>query len=202
MTPNMKLPGVTAVVLAILFPIYWIQAFGFGLESFDEQLVAEISTLSFSDIVFALIGLMEIYLYLSLREVFKARIQGSVAATILLVMAIIVGLFHSLVLVDILFATGAIAGPVAEEMLVSFVLISASVLLFVYAVFALVLAIVILLIKESMSRFLSLFAVLLLVCALVQLSIFLSFLNVLTFPVALVALALYFFRGDHEVEVV
>ena len=74
--------------------------------------------------------------------------------------------------------------------------------LFVYSVLGLVLSTVLLLRRAELPGLLKLFAGLLMVACLMQLTVVLGLFNVVLFPVILLVLAVYFIRGGYEVEVV
>lgn len=100
------LPGYAAIALALLFPAYWVPALAIGDLSFAEAHRADAMRLGAMDLLFVLIGAMEIYIYLSLRRIFLDLMHGSLAATLLLLMAIVVGVFHATVLFDVVLAVG------------------------------------------------------------------------------------------------
>ena len=72
----------------------------------------------------------------------------------------------------------------------------------VYAVLGLVSSIVLLSRRSALPRLLKVFAVLLAVACVLQLTVVGGLLNVVLFPLILSVLAVLFIRGDHEVEVV
>lgn len=196
------LPGYIAITLAVLFPAYWIPTLSFDAATFTEAYRADVMRLSAMDLLFVLIGAMEIYVYLSLRRIFLEQIHGSLPALLLLLMAIVVSIFHATVLFDVVLASGPALAESTQEGLVwaSAVVMIAG--LFVYSVIGLVLSTVLLLRRAELPGLLKLFAVLLIVACLMQLTVVLGLFNVVLFPVILLILAVYFIRGGHEVEVV
>lgn len=74
--------------------------------------------------------------------------------------------------------------------------------LFVYCVLGLVLSTALLVRGSELPGLLKVFAVLLLMACLLQLTVVFGLLNVVLFPVILLVLAVYFIRGGHQVEVV
>ena len=202
MTRNTALPGYIAIILAVLFPIYWVSALGFGDQSFFAAFQADVTTLSARDALFVVIGVMEIYIYLSLRRIMLEQLHGSVPATLLLLMTIVVGIFHATVLFDIILAfSPGLAEPTVEYLVTASAVVGISGLL-LYAVLALVLSLTLLVGKIELPALLKVFAALLMICCVLQLSIVLGLVNLLLFPVVLLVLAVFFLRGGHEVEVV
>jgi hypothetical protein len=196
------LPAYAAIALALLFPAYWVPTLAIGELSFAEAYRADVMRLSAMDLLFVLIGAMEIYVYLSLRRIFLQQIHGSLPATLLLLMAIVVGVFHATVLFDVVLNVGpTLAQPLQERL----VWASAAVTiggLFVYSVLGVVLSIALLVKAAELPALLKVFAGLLVLACLLQLTVVLGLFNVVLFPVILLVLAVFFMRGGHEVEVV
>jgi hypothetical protein len=202
MNRDHALPGYAAIALALLFPVYWVSALGVGEQSFVEAFRADVLSFSALDVLFVLIGAIEIYIYLGLRKVLLEQLHGNTPAALLLLMAIIVGIFHATVLFDVVLAFGPTLAESTQEQLVAASAIVAIAGLFTYTVLALVLSIALLVSKAEIPGLLKVFAVLLMVCCVLQLTIVLGVVNVLLFPVVLLVLAVFFLRGGHEVEVV
>lgn len=202
MNRDHTLPGYTAIALALLFPVYWVAALGFSEQSFVEAFRADVMSVGARDVLFVLIGAMEIYIYLSLRKVLLDRLQGNTPAVLLLLMAIIVGIFHATVLFDVVLALAPNLAESSREQLIAASAIVAIAGLFAYAVVAFILSVALLVSKAESTGLLKVFAVLLMVCCVLQLTIVLGIVNVVLFPVVLLVLAVYFLRGGHEVEVV
>jgi hypothetical protein len=202
MTRHPALPGYIAIALALLFPAYWIPMLSSGLESFADAYRTDVMQLSAMDLLFVAIGVMEIYIYLSLRRLFQERIDGTLPATLLLLMAITVGVFHATVLFDVVLSVGPTLDEPMRERLVAASAVVMVAALFVYAVLGLVLSIVLLSRRAALPRLLKVFAVLLAVACVLQLTVVGGLLNVVLFPLILSVLAVLFIRGDHEVEVV
>ena len=202
MNRDHALPGYTAIALALLFPVYWVSALGLSEQSFVEAFRADVMSFSALDILFVLIGAMEIYVYLSLRKILLEQLHGNTPAALLLLMAIIVGIFHATVLFDVILAFGPTLAESTREHLVAASAIVAIAGLFIYAVLGIILSIALLVSKAEIPGLLKVFAVLLMVCCVLQLTIVLGVVNVMLFPVALLVLAVFFLRGGHEVEVV
>lgn len=196
------LPGYAAIALALLFPAYWVPALAIGDLSFAEAHRADAMRLGAMDLLFVLIGAMEIYIYLSLRRIFLDLMHGSLAATLLLLMAIVVGVFHATVLFDVVLAVGPMLSEPLREGLVTASAVVTIAGLFVYCVLGLVLSTALLVRGSELPGLLKVFAVLLLMACLLQLTVVFGLLNVVLFPVILLVLAVYFIRGGHQVEVV
>jgi len=202
MNRNSALPGYTAIALALLFPLYWVSALGLAEQSFLEAFRADVTRISARDLLFVLIGAMEIYVYLALRKSLLEHLHGSVPAILLLLMAVVVGLFHATVVFDVILAfTPSLAEATREYLIVASAVVAISGL-FVYAVLAVVLSITLLAGRTELPALLKVFAVLLLACCLLQFTVVLGVFNIILFPIALLVLAAFFLRGGHQVEIV
>lgn len=203
MNRDYAIPGYVAIALAVLFPIYWLSGLFAGPErSLIEVFRADVMRLSAIDALFVLIGAMEIYLFLSLRRMLSEQLNGGLAASLALCMAVAVGLVTATVLFDVFLAMS----PGMSPELVDRVVIMAGVTLLVFSILVgligLILAITLLVRSVESGALLKLFAVVLLVCSLLALTIILAPVVYVLYPVALLLLAAWFLRGGGEVEVV
>ncbi|MAD77474.1 MAG: hypothetical protein CML20_22350 [Rheinheimera sp.] len=197
------LPGIAALLLAVLFPSYWLYAFSIGTENFMAVYRADLLSLSLSDLVFVLIGVLEVYIYLCLRRSFAERLSSGSAAVLLLIMALLVTLFHATVLIDItLSIIGSGLTDQTIETISEFTIIGALGVLFAYGLVGFILSIVLLLNRTGAPSLLKYFAVVLMVCCLLQFTVILSPLNVFVFPVGLLILAFYFVKPAQQLELV
>jgi len=195
-----KLAGIAAIALAVLFPIYWIATFGFIIDNAEMAFRADFLELSGWDILFVAIGALEIYVYFSLSKYFRDQIGGGLIATMLLAMAFFVALFHSTVAVDILL--GLSLFPSIAETIIDVTLVAGIVFLLLYC-FALIG-----MCSAMLARFialpttLKLFAVGMLIAAVLQLTLVLAVVNIVLFPALMLLLAYHFLTDEHAVEVV
>ncbi|WP_417657518.1 hypothetical protein [Pseudidiomarina aestuarii] len=192
--------GMAALALAILFPIYWLGVFGLAIDNYENGFLENITTLDAWDVLFVIIGALEVFVYLALRQSFKDQIEGGLAAVALLVMAALVALFHLTVVVDISLSLGLLASY--SDGLIEFVLIASLVILFLYAAVAFVFAIALLLRFAELSMLMKVFACGVLIMAVFQFTVILGIANIFLFPVLMLLLAVHFWRGEQTVEVV
>lgn len=197
---NFVKPGIAAIVLAILFPLYWLFLFGAGIGDFESALARDMTSLSFSDLLFIIIGALEIYLYLSLRRVFKDQLNSGALSVSLLIMAALVALLHLTVLVDVFLALSQTSSEVIE-IVIGFITVGSIAVMILYALVAALFSIFVF-INDSASTMLKGFAGLLLVAALFQLTVIFAFLALVLFPLALVLLSIYFLKEPKTIEVV
>lgn len=194
-TNTYKTAGVAAIILAVLFPIYWLQ----GDLSLDA-LRADMMTLNGWDGLFVLIGGLEVAVYLALSRLSRDQMGGTLASVLLVIMAAMIGVFHATVLVDIVLGLGLLTGSV--DTLVNTALIIGLVSLYLYAVAAFILAIALLLRFRDLSGLMRAFAVCMLIISVFQLTLVLGIFNIFLFPALMLLLAIYFLRGGHSIEVV
>ncbi len=197
------IPGIVAIILAVLFPLYWFSGFvTVGMTSLLDAYIADVTSFTPMDGLFILIGLMEVYLYLSLRKNLQQQLQGGFAASLALLMAIAVGVFTALVLFDVSFAISAgLDGSVGCTALTLAAVVSIG-LSIVVGLVGLTLSIALLMARDADTVLLKIFAVFLLICSLLTITVFLAPLVPVLYPVALIVLAVYFLRGGGDVEVV
>ncbi len=205
MTTNHVKPGIAAIALALLFPLYWTFALVIGANGTDfmDSLRADMLDLSLLDALFLLIGALEIYIYYSLAQIFKERLPSHAAKVLLYVIIGSVVLFHVTVLADVFLAVmqGSLSSSTINTIVSSSVVLAvASLIIFIIA--GVGLSIVILTLSDLAEPLLKAFAILLLVICLLQATVLFAMLTLLLFPVALILLAVYFFRDPETLEIV
>ncbi|GAB3004766.1 hypothetical protein [Psychrosphaera aestuarii] len=198
-------PAIATLMLALIFPIYWSTAFYSA--SFNNDIFAfikaDMMTLSLTDLMFVTMGALEVYVYLSLAKALKSQLTSRFAPILLVVMAIASGLFHGTVLFDITLSmtNGVFSNSLTDNIVATglFLGVCALVLL-AFATF--ICSIVILVNHQQISSMLKVFAALLLVVSVLQVTVIFSAFNLLLFPFTLALLALYFVKEPDTLEVV
>ncbi|MCL5051329.1 MAG: hypothetical protein M1473_12535 [Firmicutes bacterium] len=193
-------PAAAAVVLAVLFPIYWL-SFAWSLEgSFEAMLIADVSTLDVWDLLFVVLGALEVAVYLFLAREFKQRLNGTTPAILLSLMAMMVVIFHASVLADVAYALGIVTSSLAT--LASALVVFSLIILFLYAVLGSILAVSLFLRFSDLPTTLKIFSIGLLIACLLQITVIFAPLNVLLFPALMLVLALHFMRNPDHIDVV
>ncbi|CUA85861.1 hypothetical protein [Pseudidiomarina woesei] len=195
-----KLAGMAAIALAVLFPIYWIATFGLMIDNAEMTFSTDFLELSGWDILFVTIGALEIYVYFSLSKYFRDQIGGGFIANMLLAMAFFVALFHSTVAVDILLGLGLF--PSIAETIIDVTLVAGIVLLLLYSFALIAMCSAMLARFIALPNTLKLFAVGMLIAAVLQLTLVLAVVNIVLFPALMLLLAYHFLTDEHAVEVV
>jgi|GEM_PF-524138 len=197
------LPAVATLLLAALFPFYWGNLFLSSSTDWYLELQQDLQNFSAFDVLFIVIGILEIYVLWSLRKALTDQLNVASAKIMLWMMIASVVVFHASVLVDVSlgFKTDPVS-PISMENITDTVLLLAFSALFIYAICGGVFSIVLLFRHSQIPTLLKVFSVLLMISCLFQLTIILAALNIILFPVALLILAVYFVKNDPVVEVV
>lgn len=198
-TSTQKLFGIAALALAVLFPIYWINAIGFAFDVGEMSYREDFTTLDAWDLVFLIIGLLEITVYVGLRNYFKDQINGGLAGVLLLIMAALIALTHATLLIDLTVGLGLFQ---ASPSFLDTIAIGSILVLGLYAVTLFALAIALLVRFPELPTLIKIFAALALITAGSQITIVFSFANIILFPILMLIVAFHFLLGDNNVEVV
>ncbi|MCW8880026.1 MAG: hypothetical protein OQJ89_03930 [Kangiellaceae bacterium] len=205
MRSNYLKPGIAAIVLAVLFPLYWsfILIVGPAYEDLSQAIRLELMTFDWMDGLFILIGILEVYVYLSLIRSFDERLNSSLARAVLFIMIGAVVFFHCIVFVDLYLTV--FQNQLAEKTIESVIEVSVFIALsglVIYIISGFILSVVLLARSQDLPKELKYFAVIFLLVCLLGATILFSVINLLLFPVALIVLAIYFFKDPETLEVV
>lgn len=198
-TSTQKLFGISALALAVLFPIYWINAIGFAFDVGEMSYREDFTTLDVWDLIFLIIGLLEITVYIGLRNYFKDQINGGLAGVLLLIMAGLIALTHATLLIDLTVGLGLFQ---ASPSFLDTIAIASILVLGLYAVTLFALSIALLVRFPELPTLIKIFAALGLITAGSQITIVFSFANIILFPILMLIVAFHFLLGDTNVEVV
>lgn len=196
--------GAAALVLAVLYPIYWVfsLALGFGEGSLFAAFKADLQRLDGWDALFVLIGALEVYVYLSLRHLLKQRLHAGLGSLFALLLAIVVAAFTATVLFDLMLVMGQGMSESARATLLTTAAVVSIALAMLLSLIGALLGCALLFGKGEIPLLLKLFSVLLLLASLANLSLVFAFFSLVIYPLALVLLAVFFLKDEHEVEVV
>ncbi len=203
MTSHYLKPGIAAIALAILFPTYWIYIFISGGDDYATAYQSDMLSLDWIDALFLLIGVLEVYIYFSLRNTFSNLIKTRASQAALMIMASMVVIFHSTLILDVFFFfSNANAASTSVSRLIDISFIISVAALIGFSLSGLVLSALMLLKKHHSGGLIKTFAVILLIMCAFQLTVVFSFLSIVLFPMALIVLAVYFLKEPEMVEVV
>jgi hypothetical protein len=205
MNKQNKISGIAAILLAVLFPIYWSSIF--FVDSFNGDALSFIKAdmMSFSgyDLLFIVIGTLEVFIYLRLAQTLKEQTNLNSARLLLMVMVFATALFHGTVLFDVWlhFASASMSAAAIDNM-TSVGLFIAVLALAVATIAALVCSVLLLINREQVTSLLKVFGIFLLIVSLFQITVLFSVINILLFPCTLILLAMYFFKDPEALEVI
>lgn len=199
MRSNYLLSGIAAIALALIFPVYWV------LEIFNDPSSTwnifrnQFSVLEGSDLVFVFMGLLSIFIYLSFKKVLNDRLNFKKLDAILWVMIAIVAIFH--------------IGTVALEAILGFtetspesglgILATVGIICFViFGALDILIGLILIRYYKQVPNILIVLAVVSIVQGIFEISVVSGLFTVVTFPIYLVILAIYFFNKPETIEVV
>ena len=194
--------GIAAIALAALFPIYWIFSLSDAMGDFEASMRANLTALNFNDLLFLVLGILEVYVYLSLRKTLKDYMGTTAAQQLLLLMCIAVIAFHSTLIFDLYLAMAQAPSTETLDSLNNIAIAVSIGGLIIYSILGLVFAILLMLKAKEISSLIKVFSILLLISCALQLTVVFSFVSLLLFPAAMLVLAIYYFKSPTSVEVV
>lgn len=197
------LPGIAALVLAIIFPLYWFSQIVSGSVVEPAAIMANINSLSFSDGVFLVIDLLGIYVYLNFRKILNDQLNfKSVDLLLMLVVGVHV-IFLATLGLDLMAALLSEQLVLRyEDTFVDVHLITTIGTVILLGLLDFLIGAVLLMNSENMPTLLKIFALVTLLQGLLGVSVIFSFVSVLSFPLSLILLSGYFLRKPESVEVV
>ena len=205
MNGNYVKPGIAAIALALLFPLYWsiVLVVGADGQDFQQALREDMLTLTWIDGLFLLIGILEIYIYMSLVRAFNDQLNSNAARILLYIIIGSIFFFHASIFADLflVFFQDSTSSETIDG-IVGTSVFTAIAALVVYVIAGLGLSVVILTKNSVNAPLIKYFAVMLLIICLLQATILFAIVNLLMFPVALIILAVYFLKDPDTLEVI
>jgi hypothetical protein len=196
-------PAVAAILLGILYPLYWILEFT-ASGNFPPDDFADYMRWSPIDWLFLTLGFLSVYLFLSLRRILSEQLNYSgIDIPILLNVAVSVVFYFGLSLSQVaLLLTAGEAIDAYEDIAITIgvtVLIGSVILAGVAEIL-----IGCLLLRDSsgMPPLVRVFAIITLLMGIFDLTVIFSFVSLFIFPVAMLVLATYFMSKPEMIEVV
>ena len=195
---NYLLPGITAILLSVLFPIYWIQEITLGAFNDNESYFSNIGQLNFSSWVFLSIGLLSIYIYYCFRRILHDQLNFKIIDILLwLMIGISVVFFLGLFLLDVWPASIDSNG-----LLMSMGLTISIGSMIIFGLVDITIGIILLRHFDMLPSLLKALAIVSLIQGILELSIIFNFAVIFSFPVYLIILAVYFLRKPEMIEVI
>jgi hypothetical protein len=198
------LPALSSIALAVLFPLYWINQFVQMGESRGVEFYNDLVGLNFADAVFLLVGILMVYVYVSLKKFLNDRygFSGANIPLTLIMISVTVYVLVSLASDTFMQITGhklhltwhkAVLEGNATALLISTV---------IFGALDMVLGIMLFIKARKYSAVLTAFAILTVMQGFFELTIFLSPAVFVIYPLALIVLAVMFLRQPEALEIV
>ncbi len=200
MTNKFLYAGIAAILLAVLFPIYWGSMLGMALDDLEAVFRKDLSGVNWSDLFMLVIGILEVYVYWNLKEALKNNFNSVGCQVLLLIMVFSVVLFHLTLLIDLSMLFSSVA--TLDSNLYDFAILYSFAAIIIYVLAGLALSIMLIINGRELSRTLLVFAIVFLVSNLLQLFGFYFVASLVLFPMSVVVLAIYFIKEPDRLEVV
>lgn len=196
-------PALVAILLGILYPLYWVLELsgdqGFPPEDFSAYLVW-----SSLDWLFLFLGGLNVYLYLSFRRILSEQLNYSgIDIPILIMVAVCVVFFFGLSFLQIVFPLAVGDSVVDYEeiaLTIGVVVLVGSVVL--GGVSEILIGCLLLRDSSTMPPLVRIFAIITLIMGVFDLTLIFSFISLFIFPVSMLVLAMYFMSKPEMIEVV
>ena len=195
------LPGVAAIFVAVISPIYWI---GMSSSVGDYDILwQDIMSLGFSDILFASILLLTIYIYLNLKNILNEQLNFNHIDLLVLIMVAINILWMSTLFLDI--ASAVLPENIVTQNKDAFLKINLSVsigAIVIIGIIDLLIGILLLAKSTELPTLLKIFAIMSVIQGVIGMTVFLSVTLIFIFPITMIILAMFFLRKPESLELV
>ena len=194
-------PGVAAILLAVIHPIYWLGVS--PLVGDNNLLWQDISSLGLYDVLFASIVLLNIYIYLNLKNILNEQLNFNHIDLLVMVMVTINALWLSTLFLDV-------ASVVLPDSLVTqnkniFLNIYLSVgigSIIIIGIVDLLIGILLLMKLNEAPTLLKIFAIMSVIQGVVGMTVFFAGILIFIIPVTFIILAMFFLRKPESIEIV
>ena len=194
------LPGVAAIFVAVISPIYWL---GMSSPIGDFALGQDMLSLGFSDILFASILLLTIYIYLNLKNILNEQLNFNHIDLLVLIMVAINILWMSTLFLDI--ASAVLPENIVTQNKDAFLKINLSVsigAIVILGIIDLLIGILLLAKSTELPTLLKIFAIMSVIQGVIGMTVFLSVTLIFIFPITMIILAMFFLRKPESLELV
>ena len=195
------LPGIAALLLAVIHPFYWL---GVGpLIGDNSMLWQDIIYIGFNDFLFALIILLNIYIYLSLKNILNEQLNFNHIDLLVMILITINAIWLSTLFLDL-------SSAVLPDSLITqnkgiflniYVVVGIGAIIAIGLVDLLIGVLLLMKLKEA-PTLLKIFAVTSVIQGIAGMTIFLAGILIFVVPITLVILAMFFLRKPESIEIV
>ncbi|GAA0208808.1 hypothetical protein GCM10009123_15330 [Kangiella japonica] len=192
------LPGIVAISLAIIFPVYWVLMFNSRLEQVANWAGLIESKLDIYSWLFLLIGAISIYLYAYFKKILHDQLNFNAIDALLTLMIINSAIFFTGVFIaDVLSYYG-----LAQSWTTAGVHIFSVICMVIFGILDIVIGIVLLANNKQIPTYLVILAAISILLGLFEISVIFSIASIIIFPIYLLFLATVFLRKPETIEVV
>ena len=194
------LPGVAAIFVAVISPIYWI---GMSSPMGDFALGQDMLSLGFPDILFASILLLTIYIYLNLKHILNEQLNFNHIDLLVLIMVAINILWMSTLFLDI--ASTVLPDNIVTQNKDAFLKINLSVsigAIVILGIIDLLIGILLLAKSTELPTLLKIFAIMSVIQGVLGITVVFAATLIFIFPITLIILAMFFLRKPESLEIV
>ena len=194
------LPGVAAIFVAVISPIYWL---GMSSPIGDFALGQDMLSLGFSDILFASILLLTIYIYLNLKNILNEQLNFNHIDLLVLIMVAINILWMSTLFLDI--ASAVLPENIVTQNEGTFLNIGLSMsigAIVILGIIDLLIGILLLTKSTELPTLLKIFAIMSVIQGVIGITVIFAATLIFIFPITMIILAMFFLRKPESLELV
>ena len=194
------LPGVAAIFVAVISPIYWI---GMSSPMGDFALGQDMLSLGFPDILFASILLLTIYIYLNLKNILNEQLNFNHIDLLVWIYAAINILWVSTLLLDV--ASAVLPENIVSQNEGTFLNIGLSIgvgAIVILGIIDLLIGILLLAKSTELPTLLKIFAIMSVIQGVLGITVVFAATLIFIFPITMIILAMFFLRKPESLELV
>ena len=194
------LPGVAAIFVAVISPIYWL---GMSSPIGDFALGQDMLSLGFSDILFASILLLTIYIYLNLKNILNEQLNFNHIDLLVLIMVAINILWMSTLFLDV--AITVLPENIVTQNEDTFLNIGLSMsigAIVILGIIDLLIGILLLTKSTELPSLLKIFAIMSVIQGVLGITVVFAATLIFIFPITMIILAMFFLRKPESLEIV
>ena len=195
------LPGVAAIFVAVISPIYWLGMSSPVGDSF--VLGQDMLSLGFPDILFASILLLTIYIYLNLKNILNEQLNFNHIDLLVLIMVAINILWMSTLFLDV--ASAVLPENIVTQNKGIFLNIGLSIgigAIVILGIIDLLIGILLLAKSTELPTLLKIFAIMSVIQGVLGITVVFAATLIFIFPITMIVLAMFFLRKPESIEIV
>jgi hypothetical protein len=195
------LPGVAAIFVAVISPIYWL---GMSLSVGNYDILwQDMKSLGFYDILFASILLLTIYIYLNLKNILNEQLNFNHIDLLVLIMVAINILWLGTLFLDV--ASTVLPENIVTQNKDAFLKIGLSMgvgAIVILGIIDLLIGILLLAKSTELPTLLKIFAIMSVIQGVLGITVVFAATLIFIFPITMIILAMFFLRKPESIEIV